>query len=497
VGRSGPYHGNCAVLWAFETMGRNGLSRRQWLIVGLMMLTLAVVLAGLGSLVRRSVTDSPLPTAVLPVSRATATATTDAAPTPIAAAHPAQTPTPMEGPADVLAARRIEELGKDVGQIRELPKQQEIPLNFLDAQEMADYLRRIRTDSDRRIAVERQQALFAALGLSPQPDAAFPPTLQTRAKHVIAFYDPSVRQIFIGPAGREAAPPDISLVHQFAHAYIDQHFDLLGFSSGVFNADATRARDALLEGDATAVLALHSFGSVDGTDLDEMSAHLSDVEVTDYEGYLASRAMDDVFVFPYREGTRFVSALLDAGWWPAVNAAYRDPPVSTEQILHPEKYIGNPRDEPRTVLLPDLRDDLDEGWQLVAQNVLGELIVRTHLDQYLPNTEEAMAAAEGWDGDLAALWRNLDDREILVMRTLWDNPEEAAEFSSSYASVVDRRLGGARRVIRSILPSTGRWWRGEEGNAYLQRENDEVLIIWTSDADTMEQVLAVFVFENE
>ena len=81
----------------------------------------------------------------------------------------------------------------------------------------------------------------------------------------------------------------------------------------------------------------------------------------DGEGYLASRPMENAFLFPYREGAQFVAALLDVGWWPAVNAAYLDPPVSTEQILHPEKYIQNPRDDPQTVLLPDLRDELDDG----------------------------------------------------------------------------------------------------------------------------------------
>jgi hypothetical protein len=144
-----------------------------------------------------------------------------------------------------------------------------------------------------------------------------------------------------------------------------------------------------------------------------------------------------------------------------------------------------------------LSEDLGEDWHLAAQDVLGELILRAHLDQYLPSTPEAHASAAGWDGDLAAVWRDVDDREILIMRTLWDSTEEANEFVQSYVTVIDRRLRGARRVVRPILPRGGRWWRGDEGDAFLWQESDAVTVIWAPDTDMMEQVLAGFVFDEE
>jgi hypothetical protein len=403
----------------------------------------------------------------------------------------------VEVAAEVLAARRIEGLTRNVGQIRGLPKQQEIPLNFLGVQEMAFYLRRMLADAERRIYVQRQQALLAALDLSPAPGQAFPPAVQARANQLIAFYDPAEAQIFVGPAGRDSDPAEITLVHQHAHALIDQHFSLASLTTGAPNADAARARDALIEGDATAVLAMHSLGGTDQADLDELASHLANAELTDYEGYLTSRAMRDLFTFPYREGTRFVATLLEGGWWPAVNSAYLDPPASTEQILHPEKYVNTPRDEPRAVRLPDLGVDLGEDWQLTGQGVLGEMILRAHLDQYLPDTSEAQAAAAGWDGDLAVVWQDLDGRVIMVMRSVWDSFAEADEFVRSYVTLIDRRLRGASRVVRPILPLGGRWWRGEGGNAYLQHAWSGVLIIWAPATDLMERALAVFVFEEE
>jgi hypothetical protein len=469
-----------------------------------MALALVGVLALLGAFIRQDVPASPLPT-VVPLSSGTAlprtplTRATQAGATPLPAVPDQVSPTSSGAgaAAEILAARRIEALTSQVGQVRELPKQREIPLNFLSAEEVETHLRRVLADPERQDFLQRQQALLAALHLLPAPGVAFPPTVQTRVSHLIAFYDRAEAQIYVGPAGREGDPPDISLIHQYAHALIDQHFNLSALTQDAPNADAARARDALLEGDATAVLALERFGGVEQADLDALALHLSEAELSDYEGYLTSRAMRDVFVFPYREGARFVAALLRAGWWPAVNAAYLDPPVSTEQILHPDKYILAPRDAPRAVRLPDLSEDLGEGWRLVAQDVVGELLLRAHLDQYLPSTPVAQAAAAGWDGDLAALWQDVDGREVLVLRILWDSSAEANEFVRSYTTLIDRRLRGASRVLRPIVPRGGRWWRGEGGDAYLGQEGNAVLIIWAPDTDTLERVLAVFVFGEE
>jgi hypothetical protein len=373
-------------------------------------------------------------------------------------------------------------------QIRELPKRQEIPLNFLEERETADYLREMVTDAERQIFVDKQQSLLAALDLLPDPSRSFPATVHSRARRLIGFYDPLEDQIFVGPAGSDQAIPDDSLVHQYTHALVDQHFDLLAFKRGASDGDAARARDALMEGDAVTVLAIHQFGGVDQSDLEALSEHLSEAEPTDYEGYVTSRELQTLASFPYREGAQFVSELLKSGWWPAVNAAYLDPPVSTELILHPEKYIESPRDLPRSVVLPNLDLEL-EGWRQVGQDVLGELLLRAHLEKYLWDTTEAQNAAAGWDGDLAAVWEDSEGHDVFVVRILWDSDEEAAEFRQAYTQVIDRRLSGASIVVRPVVQRGGRWWRGTGGDAFLQQTEDSVLLVWAPDTDIMERVL--------
>jgi len=489
-------------------MASDGFSRGQKFVLSVMALALIGLLVLLGTLVSRNEPVSPLPTLLLPLPGTPVDTAVPSAPpyeneggeTPpgMVITQLPPTPGPPGGVAEVLAARRIKALVQNVGQIRELPKQQEVPLNFLSDSDLSAFLRRLLYSLEYQEAAERQHVLFSALDLLPAPGEDFAPSVRTRARQLIAFYDTAEAQIFVSTSGRDSDPPDFSLVHQYAHALINQHFNLIALTSDAPNMDAAQARDALFEGDATSVLAIHRFGDVAQADLDALATHLYEVELTDYEGLPLSRDMRDLYAFPYREGARFVRALLDAGWWPAVNAAYLDPPVSTEQILHPEKYIETPRDMPRTVFLTDLGEDLGEGWRLVGQYVLGELVLRVHLDKYLPDTLEAHAAAAGWDGDLAVIWQDLDGREVLVMRSTWDNMIEADEFVRGYTTLIDRRLRGASRVLRPIVPAGGRWWRGDAGNAgnaYIQRQGNIVLIIWAPDTAIMERVLAVFVLD--
>jgi len=99
-----------------------------------------------------------------------------------------------------------------------------------------------------------------------------------------------------------------------------------------------------------------------------------------------------------RQARRFLHAFLlyQAGGWAAVNRAYRDPPTSTEQILHPDRYLVR-RDRPQKVTVPDVSGRLGAGWGRGTEIGFGELDVRLLLHTKLPQST-AEAAAAGWDG---------------------------------------------------------------------------------------------------
>jgi hypothetical protein len=132
-----------------------------------------------------------------------------------------------------------------------------------------------------------------------------------------------------------------------------------------------------------------------------------------------------------------------AGIEPAdINRAFRSPPSSFEQILHPEKYWDDEKlDLPRPVAVPGLAGALGKGWSVEAEGTLGELdiAVLTGSSAVSANSPTAMLAstwtndaAAGWGGDRWYLLRN-GSRHVTVVATLWDSVADAQEFSAAVA----------------------------------------------------------------
>ncbi|MDQ3779804.1 MAG: hypothetical protein M3354_04530, partial [Chloroflexota bacterium] len=127
-----------------------------------------------------------------------------------------------------------------------------------------------------------------------------------------------------------------------------------------------------------------------------------------------------------------------------------DPPVSTEQILHPAKYLE--RDDPTPVTLPDLAPAFDEEWNLIHENALGELQIGVLLDdqavgEFAPVSATASDAAAGWDGDTYQLWVDERGHEALVWRSVWDTTTDANEFATAIRDREAARYGTTWEAI--------------------------------------------------
>ena len=134
---------------------------------------------------------------------------------------------------------------------------------------------------------------------------------------------------------------------------------------------------------------------------------------------------DEELHFPYTYGTEFVKALYTRGGFETVNRALADPPVSTEQILHPEKYLAAKRDMPVPVGVPPLTSTLGAGWTYRFTELLGEF----ELGVLLKNNgiKDADRAVLGWGGGQADLYEN-GPNSLLLLGTRWDTQRNAVEF---------------------------------------------------------------------
>jgi hypothetical protein len=137
------------------------------------------------------------------------------------------------------------------------------------------------------------------------------------------------------------------------------------------------AASALVEGEATLVMSEYMLKNLSLKALkDNVLA-----SVTQNMSQLASapRYLREMLVFPYLRGQEFCLSLPGAGSYEAVSAAYQHPPSSTTQILHPEKFFREPREEPIAIEWPDVTVN---GQQPIADNTLGEMGTRIQVAQF-------------------------------------------------------------------------------------------------------------------
>ncbi|HUG30517.1 MAG TPA: hypothetical protein VMQ65_08415 [Candidatus Limnocylindria bacterium] len=286
--------------------------------------------------------------------------------------------------------------------------------------------------------------LLIALGLLPPGSSLRAITLAFQAGQVAGYYSPEDDELFVvSRSGRVGGAEKATYAHEFTHQLQDQHFDLgaLGIDASD-QSDQALARLALVEGDATSVQTGWMTSFLDARELGEvLAAALDPVALEALRS--APAYLRDTATFPYEDGFAFVSRLLAGGGYAAVDAAYADPPDSTEQVLHPDLYLQ--RQPPIAVELPaGLAQDLGAGWTEAAQDTFGELILRTWLREGGVTIANARAASAGWGGDRLALLRGPNGAVAVALLTVWDTPADADEFAAAARlAVAQLPLGGS------------------------------------------------------
>ena len=337
-------------------------------------------------------------------------------------------------------------------------------------------------------AEQRQRAILRALDMGSDTTDLRKAQIDSLVKNVLGFYDQDTKQLVIVTNRAQMGVRDrVTYAHEFTHSLQDQHFNLTAlFARAADNADYATALRALVEGDATLTMGLYVRDNLTAMDLanyrleEFQSINLSDILVSGGGPLVESAAY-----FPYREGADFVALLYEEGGWEAVDAAFKNPPRSTEQVLHPERYWGG--DQPVAVRLPSLK--LGAGWQVLAEDTLGELYMRIYLEGYLP-FEQAIPAGEGWGGDRYQVLGDDQGRLALALQTAWDSPAEAEEFFETYGSFVVALGGGNPALLQSDDSDVS--WQLAGRQIYISRVGSQVLILHAPDGPTLDALIAQF-----
>ena len=126
-------------------------------------------------------------------------------------------------------------------------------------------------------------------------------------------------------------------------------------------------------------------------------------------GALFPPLLIEAFSFRYRDGARFVEEVRRKNGSRSVDALFARPPLSSEQVLHPEKYFQG--EAPREVFLDEAKF---AGWQVTASTPIGEIGVRGILMAGVAE-RDAIRAAAGWGGDRAYLFERGADASPLCL----------------------------------------------------------------------------------
>ena len=351
---------------------------------------------------------------------------------------PSATP---EDPAAVYA--RIED---QVQTIRGLTAASVLDPVVLDAPALEAVLREQFTRDNPPALVAATQRVDRALGLIPADASLQDLELQLLSGQVIGFYDPKTKKMSVkSVSGGLGVIEQITFAHEYDHALQDQHFDLTKLGTDAPDqGDRSLARLSLAEGDATILMSDWAQTALTAV---QLLQYLQESNVSSQTATLDKfpAALKAQLLFPYTSGVTFVQGLENKGGWEAVNQAYGQPPDSTEQILHPEKYVA--REEPIKVTIPaDLATRLGGGWSVDFQDTFGEFGLRTWLqDAGGLDPTVASAAADGWGGDRVVLVSHGDSFAI-AMQTVWDTADDATAFAAA-AQTTRAKLAGSSALI--------------------------------------------------
>jgi len=378
----------------------------------------------------------------------------------------------------------LDQIEAEVSQLRELSFLEEVDCQFITRDELREWLLEDLEEDIEEINVT--QELFVFLDLMEEGQDLYNILLGLYSEQIIGFYDYVLDELYVVSDMGELGPlEEVTFAHEYTHALQDQHFDLQSLPSPEDNSDLSMAGDSLVEGDASLLEGIYYWVCLDNAEREVYAQQVAELDREAFDA--APRVIQENLIFPYESGVAFVIALFDQDRWDAVNQAYSDPPQSTEQILHPEKYYLE-RDKPQAITMPDLESALGTGWSLLDSDVLGELNMRIYLETFLGiDSEEAINAAEGWDGDRYVFLKDAEGRKLLVLSSVWDSQTEAEEFFQAYITFVENKSGGAWTLY---LDDVGKkWWQTEELSLYLRQQGSEVLIIIAPDEATTRQVL--------
>lgn len=334
-----------------------------------------------------------------------------------------------------------------------------VQYDTIDRTALKSYLQQKVKEDIKPEEIRAEELALKKLGLVPAEFDLVGVMVDLLTEQAAAFYDFEKKKLFVLDGG-DPSGQSMIVMHELAHALADQRFDLSKFIKKGKSDDSSLARMAVMEGQATWLM-MESTSRKAGQSLKEMPPAIlnaaggsTDAAASQYPVLAAAPLyIRASLLFPYSEGLRFNHMVLRREGQAGFARVFQQPPVSSQQILHPEMYFANRK--PVDAQLPKLQDARD--WKVLTSGSLGEFDHAVLIEQHV-SKEQATAIAPHWRGGAAAIMEHKrDKRPVLLYASEWDSPESARQMFDAYRAVLKGKWKAMRVATdtASCLTGTG------------------------------------------
>ncbi|MEZ5247584.1 MAG: hypothetical protein R2707_21020 [Acidimicrobiales bacterium] len=293
----------------------------------------------------------------------------------------------------------------------------------------ATFVARIRADLSQELTEDPEglvmlNATYRAMGLIGPDDSVDEVYGRFGEAGILGFYDPETDELVVRQRDELSLLTKSTIVHELTHAFDDQHFDLDRPEYDDRTDEVAWGFRAVAEGSASWVEA-------------EWKATLSAAERDDLAREEFSFGDPGIFnqfelsfllleLSPYEYGEVFVEHLIDTGGNAALDEALEDPPITSEQVISPDRYDA---EEGAIVVAPPPADG-----EIVYSGLGGQVLIDSLF------TGVGLILDFEWGGDQLVVW-TADGRSCMR----WDIQSEDGETYGVESAFGDwaSRIGGA------------------------------------------------------
>jgi hypothetical protein len=252
-----------------------------------------------------------------------------------------------------------------------------------------------------------------------------------------AFYDFHRKKLFISDWATQNMR-ETALVHELAHALADQNFPIQKFLSGDRDdSEQSLARESVVEGQASWLMIEYAVRQAGKTLKDPETANEYLKDQTDSGDDSAwpvfSKAplyIRRTLMFPYEDGEKFQQAIFLKEGDAAFSRVFNQPPSSTAQIIHPDRYFAKVMSTS-----PQLPKPIRHAKAFVTGSV-GELDQRILLEQYLDTGSASSLAPKLRGGTYRIDEAKRDRRQMLLYISEWEDAASAGQYFDAYRRIL-------------------------------------------------------------